>query len=210
MANGVKEIIPAESINRVIDLSIELGRNDVMLCGEREGRLVDGFHLGNSPIEYKREVVEGKTLIFGSTNGSPAILRSSVAKSTYVCGFINLDAVVRSLYHRETPYPLAILCSGKNDRFALEDAVCGGMLIDRFLNRINDKVTLNDGARASLLLYKEFGSNINQLLNECDHGKYIKEIDMEADLPICAQDSTLNIVPILKDGKLVNSVKTVS
>ncbi|MFH0766054.1 MAG: 2-phosphosulfolactate phosphatase, partial [Calditrichota bacterium] len=92
--NGARDVIPAESISRAIDLSIELKREDVLLCGEREGRLVDGFSLGNSPADYSRERVRARTLIFGSTNGSPAIVRAAVARKVLLCAFINLNAVV--------------------------------------------------------------------------------------------------------------------
>ena len=63
LAAGAKEIIPAESIEEAIRLASNLTRDAILLCGEREGKLIQGFDLANSPHEYKPRVVKGKTLL---------------------------------------------------------------------------------------------------------------------------------------------------
>lgn len=201
--NGARDILPAESINRAIELASELKREDVLLCGEREGKLIDGFHLGNSPADYSRERVRGRTLIFGTTNGTPAVVRASVAKSVFFGAFINMNTIVDAVAKLQEPFPLAILCAGKLDRFAIEDALCGGLFIERLKPRLQVDPILNDAARATELLYREFGNDFYTLLSNSDHGKYLIEIGMENDLGICSQDSVLPVVPTLQDGKLV-------
>jgi len=201
--NGAREVLPVESISRAINLSIELKREDVLLCGEREGKLVDGFNLGNSPSDYSRERVRGRTLIFGSTNGSPAIVRAASARNVFLCAFINLNAVVGALLSLPEPFPLIIVCAGKQERFAMEDAVCGGLLIQRLRKQFKNQVEINDAARAAELLHREFGNDLYALVKNCDHGKYLIEIGMESDLKTCSKDSVLPVVPTLRDGKLV-------
>lgn len=203
LSNGARGVIPASSVAAAIELSGQLGRNDAMLCGERDGKIVEGFDIGNSPVEYTRERVRGRTLIFGSTNGSPAIVKASHAQSVFVCGFINLDAVIKTVTEREDPFPITILCAGKKGRFCLEDTVCGGLLIKRLRLQLKDDFQLNDAARSAELLAMEFGSDPLELLNMADHGQFLIEIGMESDLPVCASDSTLAIVPTLTDGKLI-------
>jgi len=203
LSNGAKDVIPAESISAAIDLASELQRKDILLSGERDGKLVEGFDLGNSPADYSRERVRGRTLIFGSTNGGPAVMRASVAKSLFLCSFINLNTVVDEVLKIPDPYPLAILCAGKYDSFAIEDAVCGGLLIKRLRSRLSFPIQLNDAGQAAVLLHSEFGGDILSLLRKCDHGEFLIEIGMENDLSLCAADSVLPLAPTLIDGKLV-------
>ena len=184
-----------------------MNRDDVLLCGERDGKLVEGFDLGNSPSDYTRERVRGRTLVFGTTNGTPALIRAAVSKTVFLCGFINLNAVVDKIAELENPYPIAILCAGKHNSFAIEDSVCGGLLIERLKNRLPNQFKLNDAAKAATVLYRDFGGDILSLLQKCNHGEYLISIGMENDLTICASDSVLPLAPVLHDGSFVNTKK---
>src|SRR5204862_3044817 len=98
---------------------------DAVLCGEREGRLIPGFAMGNSPAEYTREAIHGRTLIFASTNGSIAMLAARRAGRRVLGAFINASATARSV---ERDRHVTIVCSGKLGRFSLEDAAFAGWL----------------------------------------------------------------------------------
>ncbi len=201
--NGAREIFPVTTVVAATSLAAQLGRDDILLCGEREGKLIDGFHMGNSPSEYTRERVRGRTLILATTNGTPALAKASGASKVYLCGFVNQPSVIGTMIKNEPLFPLAILCAGKMNRFALEDAVCGGMLIQRIQERMESQYELNDGARIALLCFKEYGSDIRKLLETCDHGKYLTQIGLANDLVQCAADGVLPITPEMKDGKLI-------
>ncbi|MBT3232890.1 MAG: 2-phosphosulfolactate phosphatase [Calditrichaeota bacterium] len=203
--NGAKGVIPSESSSAVIDLANEMGKGDLLLCGEKDGRMVEGFHLGNSPSDYSKDRVRGKILVFGSTNGTPAVVRASIAKSVWLCGFINLDAIVDAIFNSPDPFPLAILCAGKYNGFALEDVACGGLLVERIISRFSsEELHLNDAARSAMLIYKEFCTDTLTLLRNCEHGKFLIDIGMESDLPICASDSLIPIAPCLNEGRFIN------
>src|SRR5262249_12134382 len=70
-AGVVRSASPAEA------LAFRARTAGTLACGERDGRIVEGFDLGNSPEEFTRERVNGKTLAFASTNGSRALLAAS-------------------------------------------------------------------------------------------------------------------------------------
>ncbi len=200
---GAKYVIPAPSVDAASNLIKQIPRDDVLLCGEHEAKPIDGFDLGNSPSEYTYKRVREKRLIYVSTNGSLALLKCAAAESVYLCGFINLNAVIDTLLKLKTPFPLIIVCSGNHNQFSLEDAVCGGVLINRIHRRIDQEFDLNDGARAAEKLAVEFGEDIPKLLNETGHGQYLKSIGFEDDLTLCAVDSAYSVVPVLRDGRLV-------
>jgi 2-phosphosulfolactate phosphatase len=203
LINGARYVIPAPSIAEATALAAQLDRESVLLCGEREGRLIEGFHIGNSPADYTRERVRARHIIFGSTNGSPAVVKAASARNVFLCGFVNLNPIIDALASLEDLFPLTVLCAGKLSRYAIEDSVCGGSLILRLQERLGRELTLNDAARTAILTAREFGGDLEAMLRASDHGRYLIEIGMESDLPLCASDSTLNVVPILRDDKLV-------
>src|SRR5262245_59166277 len=75
---GARSIIPVASIPEA--LAIRAQQPDVLLAGEREGvrilaELTGGieFDLGNSPREFRSELVAGKTIVTTTTNGTRAL-----------------------------------------------------------------------------------------------------------------------------------------
>ncbi len=200
LAAGAKEIIPAESISSAIQLASNLSRDAILLCGEREGKLIEGFNLGNSPLEYTSRVVKGKTLIFGSTNGSPAIVKTRQSQGTYIGAFVNLSQVVSALSGCEAP--IDIICAGKLGQFALEDAVCAGQILAELQAGNEDDLELGDGGNAALVLYRHYSESIADVVAQSRHGKYLASIGMQDDLPVCADLNRIPVLPYYKDGKI--------
>ncbi|HEX7344363.1 MAG TPA: 2-phosphosulfolactate phosphatase [bacterium] len=200
MAAGAKEIIPAESVSSAIELASNLSKDAILLCGEREGKLVQGFHLGNSPLEYTSEAVKGKTLIFGSTNGSPTMVKTRLARRTLISAFVNQSSVVDSLAAASDP--IHIICAGKLGQFALEDAVCAGYILSELQARGSGRLELSDAATAALLLFQQFKDSLADLVAQSHHGRYLAGIGMEADLPFCAEVNRIPVLPVYKDGKI--------
>ncbi|MGL6226558.1 MAG: 2-phosphosulfolactate phosphatase [Thermoguttaceae bacterium] len=79
------------------DSGLNVSESDLLLGGERGGKRIDGFDLGNSPREYTKERVGGKTLIFSTTNGTRAMYRARFAKHVYLASFLNAQTVVDQL-----------------------------------------------------------------------------------------------------------------
>jgi len=200
LAAGAKEIIPAESVSAAIQLASNLSRDAILLCGEREGRLVEGFNLGNSPLEYTPKLVKGKTLVFGSTNGSPAMVRTRSARRTLISGFVNLSSVVDSLAGAEEP--VDIICAGKLGQFAMEDAVCAGYILSELRQRRAGNLEFGDGAAAALLLFAHYKDSLTELVANSQHGRYLASIGMQADLPICADVNRIPVLPVYQDDKI--------
>jgi len=200
LAAFAKEVVPAASIADAIQLASQLSRDSILLCGEREGKLIEGFDLGNSPFQYTSAVVKGKTLIFGSTNGSPTIVKTRQASRTLVSGFVNLGVVVHALSRIEMP--ISILCAGKLSQFAIEDAVCAGMILDEVKRRVGVELELNDAAMSAIVLAERYRDSIPDLVAQSHHGKYLAEIGMERDLPFCADLNRLPLLPTYSEGKI--------
>ena len=208
IANGCRELIPAESIETATALATDIDRKSVFLCGEREGKLIDGFDLGNSPREYKEKIVKDKNIVFVSTNGSIALVKSRFAAVSVVCAFVNVSAVTDYLLHGTDD--VYILCAGNQGRFSLEDAVCSGMLLEGLRSKLENVFELNDSAVAAEVLLKKYTKRIKALLRHCDHGHYLTEIGYGRDLTVCAEVDSLHVVPVMREGRITKAVINVS
>ena len=200
LLNGAREVIPVLTPAEAGELASRAGRGISLLCGEREGRKIDGFDLGNSPQEYTPERVGGRILIFSSTNGPAAILRSRLADRVYIGGYNNFSTVLKRL--TEDRKPVVIICAGKEGHFALEDFVCGGKFVVALETRLKRSVLLSDGARAAALLHRHFDGSITGLLKSCAHGKYLMSLGAEEDIEFSARMDTHPVAPMLIEGKI--------
>ena len=208
LTNGAKEIIPTEDVAT----AGLIGRNSQghsLLCGERNGKLIEGFNLGNSIKEYSAERVNGKTLIFSSTNGTPALMKAKFAHNCVIVGFTNISRVVEYLTNLNEDF--IILCAGRSVEFSLEDTACAGMLINLLTKKNSkQKYVLTDSAVASTKIYSNYKKSLVKLMQDSEHGKYLIQIGFSDDLEECAKVDTCNCLPILRNGviKLIESFES--
>src|SRR5258708_1232115 len=94
LSNGPKKIIPVNSVDSVVKISSSMYGDGTLRAGERNGKMIEGFNLGNSPPEYTVEIVKGKTIILLTTNGSATMVKGRYAKNVLIAGFVNLSTVV--------------------------------------------------------------------------------------------------------------------
>lgn len=178
-------------------MRISGGQN--LLGGERNSKKIEGFDLGNSPLEYTREVVEGKSVIQYTTNGSKAVVRAKFSKHLFVSSFFNIDAIADKL--TELGEDVQILCAGSGGMFSMEDTVCAGMLINA-LHEKNGDLEFSDSARASVILADSFKDDIFGMLRNTEHGKELEELGFIDDLKLISEVDSIPIVPYFDSDSL--------
>jgi 2-phosphosulfolactate phosphatase len=65
---------PCAEIDEAKALAATLPKRSALLAGERDGKPIAGFDLGNSPREFNAKKCAGKHVILTTTNGTRAIL----------------------------------------------------------------------------------------------------------------------------------------
>jgi 2-phosphosulfolactate phosphatase len=195
---GARDILPVAEIEEAKRLAESLGRENTLLCGEREGRIIPGFDLGNSPLEYTPEKVKDKTLVMCTTNGTALLARLGSGGEALIAGFVNAGTVTRYLLRSKDD--VAILCAGLLGQFSLEDAVCGGMLVAGLGGR--RKVRLSDGAVAGKLLYKRFAKNLLGMLQASHHGAYLTGLGFGQDLEFASRTDACPVLPVFREGRI--------
>ena len=200
LVRGCSGFIPIFSPDQVEEKARQLGRGEVLLGGERGGRKIKGFNLGNSPREYKREIVKDKIIIFSTTNGVKTLEMAKSAYERVIGSLLNLSAVAN--YCADYKGDILLVGAGRKGQFSLEDSVCAGMLINFLKENFPEIYRETDANLTAQMLYKRFGKNILEMLIKSQHGQYLQKIGLEEDLIFCSQENIFNIVPILKDGMI--------
>lgn len=186
LVNGAARIVP------LTDTAEAIARRDAdpgsLACGERDGRIVPGFDLGNSPSEYTAGRVRGRTLYFASTNGSWAMSHAAARGSRHdswtLGSFVNATATLEGI---ENDFEVLVACAGKLGRFALEDAAFAGWLCARLAER--GARLANDAARLAATLAPRDATEVRALVEGCSHGRYLRSLGPEyaRDVEFCSR-----------------------
>jgi 2-phosphosulfolactate phosphatase len=166
-----------------------LRNGDVTLGGERLGVLIDGFDLGNSPREYLEP--RTATLAMSTTNGTRAIVTAAErCDRVYIASLLNLGAVTSvAAAHGED---VAVFCAGVKGAFALDDAYVAGRVAEGLGFERSDAAEAARRLAASYASAEEAFRASRSGRNLVNHGP-----ELEADIPWCARESVLDVVPRL-------------
>jgi 2-phosphosulfolactate phosphatase len=129
---GAKEVIPCREIEDAEALAEKYPREDILLAGERGGKPIANFDMGNSPEEFLDYKVEGKTILFTTTNGTLAMSHARDARRILLAAFVNVSAVVQKLLGADEVH---ILCAGTDGEFSQDDILLAGLIVER-LNKL--------------------------------------------------------------------------
>jgi 2-phosphosulfolactate phosphatase len=100
---------------------------------------MEGFDLGNSPLEHTPEAVEGTSVLLTTTNGTKALLAVQGARDVVVASYVNLTGVSTMLRAAlRGGADITLVCAGQDRQFALEDAACAGRYVYNVSKRLAD------------------------------------------------------------------------
>ena len=193
LANGATSVTPV--LTPAEALSTAKRQANTLCCGEREGRKVDGFSLGNSPREFTPENVANKHLVATTTNGTRTIRECLAAKHLLLGSFLNRWAVVEFI--QDAKSDVVFVCACRIGQFCTEDSVFAGACLS-----LLSGWQQSDAAKTALLLYQHHQADLLAMLKQCDHGRYLESIDLAEDLDFCAQVDLYPIVPQMIDSRI--------
>ncbi|MFP6612648.1 MAG: 2-phosphosulfolactate phosphatase [Pirellulales bacterium] len=196
LAAGAVEVKACLEVDEARELAVSLGRDQVVLGGEREGLPISGFDLGNSPREYRTEIVGGKIVVFTSTNGTRAIEHCREAGRVLLGAFVNLSAVCKVLQSEDAVH---ILCAGTKNRVTSEDVLLAGAIGDRLVDgrtELNDQADLAIGAWRSVAREMD-AIPLSRRLRNSRGGRNLRRTNQDGDIEIAAEIDKFNLVPQL-------------
>lgn len=182
--SGYERVLCAAEVEDARRLRDELA--GVTLGGERLGVRIDGFDLGNSPREYLEP--RSPVLAMSTTNGTRAIVTAAERCERVLVGSLaNLAAVVAAAADGGD---VAVFCAGVKGSFALDDAYVAGRIAEAL------GCERTDAAEAAVRLARSYES-AEDAFRQSRSGRNLIEHgpELESDIPWCARESVLDIVP---------------
>ncbi|HXT15507.1 MAG TPA: 2-phosphosulfolactate phosphatase [Gemmatimonadaceae bacterium] len=202
LTNGARAVIPFETSEEAVTRAKAFERRDVKLAGERKMLAIPGFDLGNSPLEFTREAVEGKTVLMTTTNGTPAIVNTAGARDVVIGSYVNYTVVLTMLRAAlRGGTDITVVCAGRERQFALEDAGCAGRYVYNVSKRLTN-VELNDAAQACALIDRKYGEHVDKLFEASEHGQALQKAGFADDLVACATVDSYPVIPVYQDRQI--------
>lgn len=204
LANGAKAIIPAASADDALKLAQLLERGHVLLAGERRAERIEGFALGNSPLEMTPEAVGGRTLVMTTTNGVQALLAAEGGRPVLIGAAVNFSAAAAAAREAfEQAGELTILCSGREKAFGLEDAYAAGRFVEAIVpGKARRALEVNDAVIAARELVRKFGNDWKKAVTASSHARYLKGRGFAQDVAFAVQVDTYQLVPVYADRRV--------
>jgi len=196
LGNGCAGIVPVADAVEAHRRARAIGAG-ALVAGERKGRMIEGFDLGNSPLEMTRERVGGKTLVFTTSNGTRALLAARAAAAVGVAGLVNLSA--SAAWAHAGGRDVTVVCAGERGDVSLEDKVCAGLLIDALL-RTEPGAVLTEAARDARDVGRGYGKAVSRLGHDSAWGRHLALDGRAADLAACLVLDTSTVVPVWSEA----------
>lgn len=194
--NGATKVIPVDSVEKCISIGKNVG---CITAGERDGKVVPGLQYGNSPSEYNKDFISGKTLVITTTNGTK-LLHMAMARgaSQVITGsFVNLNSVCAYLLQQNKNVILG--CSGWKDRFNLEDTLFAGAVTDA----IGEHFTVHcDSSLMAAEMYRRHRHDMTSFIQQTSHWRRLSAYGLQDDMLYCITENVADTLPIYKDEAL--------
>ena len=204
LANGARGFIPVAEIGEAVALrSQHVG---ALLAGERGGLRITAaqsggieFDLGNSPREYTRERVHGRTIISTTTNGTRALRACASAQRLAVSSFLNLTATANWL-NAASPRHVVLICAGTAEFPALEDVLCAGALCE-----LLRATTADDSVEVARRAYRDARGDLLAAVAHSRNGsRLLANPDLRADVEVCLQRDTCDFAAEMGAGGVIS------
>jgi len=194
LAHGAKEIIPV--LDEKAARACAGDYPGCVLSGELYAETLPGF-AHPAPLALVKHGVEGKSVIYSTTNGTVAMAQASGAARVYCGALLNARHLVEHLIATHPQETVLIVCSGSGDNFNFEDFYGAGYFVECLLPHVND---LSDAARAALAVYRH--ANAPEALLDCRVGRMMAARGLAHEVEFACRRDAFPVVPALEQGRL--------
>jgi 2-phosphosulfolactate phosphatase len=198
--NRAKSIIPVATL----DEARQLKKEGYLVASEQDGKKLDFADFGNSAFSFTREAVEGKTLVYCTTNGTRALEIAKPASKIAIGAFINLSALASWLVYQDKS--IVVLCSGWKGKFCLEDTLFAGALTEKLLGHPTFETSC-DSAFAAMDLWNIAKSDLFGYIKKAEHYQRLKELGLDDVVPYSFRIDLTGVIPVFENNEIVDVSK---
>lgn len=200
LANGAESVIPVSTPEQARLYK----KQGFKVAAERDGSILDFADFGNSAFDFMNGQVDGKKLVFSTTNGTVAIEAAKNFGTIVLGSFSNISVLANWLVQQNLP--VIILCSGWKNTFCLEDTIFAGALIEKLLP--SGKFNINcDSANAAIDLWQSAKPDVLGYIEKALHRERLRQLGVDDVLEFSFTPDTLNVVPMLVGNELIDALK---
>jgi Phosphosulfolactate phosphohydrolase and related enzymes len=195
-ANGAVSIIPVPEVAQAKDYK----SRGYLVAAERDGFVLDFADFGNSPFNFTKEKVSGKTIVYSTTNGTGIIKLASSAFMTVIGSFLNIGALTKWLIKQDKD--VLLLCAGWKNRFNIEDTVCAGAIADKLM-KSNCYTTICDSTFAAIDLWSLASPDLPGYIEKAAQRTRLRDKNLDDCIEFCLTPDFTDKIPVMKNGALV-------
>ena len=196
--NGAARVIPVDTVDQCKATGSQI--EGCITAGERDGKIIEGLQYGNSPAEYPKNFIEGKTLVLTTTNGT-RLLHMALergAADVITGSFPNLSAVCEFLTRQNKNVILG--CSGWKNRFNIEDTLFAGAVVSKVKRNF---IIHCDSSLMAENMYNLHKKDMPDFIQLTTHWHRLAAYGLQKDLQYCVTADVANVLPIFRNGDLV-------
>jgi 2-phosphosulfolactate phosphatase len=198
-ANGADSIIPVAEVAEAKDYK----SRGYLVAAERDGYVLDFADFGNSPFNFTKEKVSGKTIVYSTTNGTGLINLTLSAYQTVIGSFLNIGALSQWLTAQDRD--VLLLCAGWKNRFNIEDSVCAGAIAGNLI-KSNKFMTICDSTHAALDLWSLAEPDLVGYIEKAAQRSRLRDKNLDDCIEFCLTPDFTEVIPVMKNGVLVAGV----
>ncbi len=197
--HGANSIIPVESVEE----ARKYKERGFLVAAERDGFVLDFADFGNSPFNFTRERVEGKTIVYSTTNGTGIIKMADSASEIIIGSFLNITSLTGWLENQNKD--VVLFCAGWKNRFNLEDTICAGAIAERLM-KTSLYSTICDSALAALDLWTLAKDDLQGYIDKAAQRTRLRDKGLDDCILFCFTADYTDKIPIIENGILVNNI----
>ena len=196
--NGAASVIPVATIGE----AREYKSKGYLVAAERDGDVLDFADFGNSPFNFTREKVAGKTIVYSTTNGTGIIKQASNAGYIVIGSFLNLSSLAGWIERQEKN--VVLFCAGWKNMFNLEDTLCAGAIAEKLLST-SLYSTICDSTHAAVDLWLMAKEDMTGYIEKVAQRSRLRDKGLDDCIGFCLTPDFTDKIPVIRDGILVNS-----
>ncbi|MDX1532452.1 MAG: 2-phosphosulfolactate phosphatase, partial [Rhodothermales bacterium] len=198
--HGARAVIPVADMAEAGKMAAHMDTDTSIMGGERGGTKIEGYALGNSPQEYAPEQVQGRTVVLNTTNGTRSVRQAKGAARVAVASFLNVSQAIAFAYEAEED--VVLLCAGTENRVALEDTLCAGLILHQLWDGAEPKER-TDAAHIAFWQYVHDRDALEEAILRSNHAEHLIALGFEEDVHYCMRVDAVPVLPVYRDARLV-------
>jgi 2-phosphosulfolactate phosphatase len=199
LAHGAIEVLPVADEAAARACGSGLAEGSRVLAGELFAETIPGF-AHPAPLSLLEHGVQGKALVYCTTNGTVAMAQCAGAARVYCGSLLNARAVVEHVVAAHPRETVLVVCAGSGNNFNFEDFYGAGYFVEQFAARLGEAADFSDAAKAARVLYRN--AQAPQALLDCRVGRMMVSKGLAREVEFACRFDALPVIPVLEQERL--------